>query len=1168
MSTAAFAPAAVVNAAIPNPEEMLNNPSFENGSISQGLVGIMLPGFYTTDSDTNAVVVSTGADRITAKDGSRFVKITGPGQGGMYLTGFPVSVGRACTFSCWMYITSADPAPSLYVTGMQGVTLQDANGASFGAGDLIEADASPDLLDQWQKITLDFQVQSAVGVASQVMLGVRNGYTGNQNICAPFYVDNFSLMSSPAYSHTVTLLDGSAVFASVGVVDGFSLYSMGERHPYPVPMKPGYTFVSWSDGFTEYTNVFADITAQAIWAPANTYAVTFMYDDAGAVQTSYIAANTAPGAERMPADPVKEGGYIFVGWFTNPDGTGTQFTADTPVTGDMAVYAYWQSGAKSVTFVSDDAQYAQAYVAGGASLGSGMPVSPSKTGYTFGGWFTGRDGSGTLLTLAAPVNGDLIVYAYWKNDAQATSHSVTFISDGAQYAGVAAVDGASLGADMPTAPSKTGYAFGGWFTGQIGTGTEFTSDTAVTGDLTVYAKWTLNTHNIIFISDGAQYAQVTADWGRPLGDKMPRQPSKAGYTFSGWFTGQSGAGTQFTNGTPVTGDITLYARWSKIYNVTFVSDGFQYASAVVIDGASLDAAIPAVPEKAGYTFNGCFTGQNGTGTAFTSATPVTADITVYAYWMSDVTETHNVTFMSDGAQYSSVTVIDGASLGASMPAAPTKTGYSFGGWFTGQYGLGTAFTDSTPVTGDITVYAKFSPTTFYHVIFMSDDAEYTRTSNNIPPGQSLGYLPFLRKAGYALGGWFTGENGTGTELTCFTPITGNLTVYAYWMSGVQDTAVIINASTYTGDDVFNQSVGSAFGPGVYYIGDTVTVTDFSPPSYTFEGWYVDGVKVSDDNPYTFIATKDMMVYALVLDFSTYIQVIAEPGGTATVGGGYPSGDTVTLTATPDSGYIFDGWYEWYDLNTPVSGDAVYTFAFRPLAVPPVSNQLIARFTALSEEDTVTFMSDDVQYAKVSASPGASLGVNMPIVPVKTGYAFGGWFTDENGAGAAFTAGTPVTGGLTVYALWTAAADKTALAALISQVDGMFGDCAFDGFTSASVADLKSALAAARGVCDDGAASQADTDGAYNTLNSSLKAAQASPAIFTLNTKSMAAKIGKAQKIVFVWNGYGAPVFTTSNPAVCGVTADGTLTPQKAGAAVITVAAPGGMKAVFAVTVTA
>ncbi|MCL2352742.1 MAG: discoidin domain-containing protein, partial [Firmicutes bacterium] len=143
----------------------------------------------------------------------------------------------------------------------------------------------------------------------------------------------------------------------------------------------------------------------------------------------------------------------------------------------------------------------------------------------------------------------------------------------------------------------------------------------------------------------------------------------------------------------------------------------------------------------------------------------------------------------------------------------------------------------------------------------------------------------------------------------------------------------------------------------------------------------------------------------------------------------------------------------------------------------------------------------------------------------------------------------------------AAVDKDALAGAIAKAE------AYDAnrYTVASWAALSEALGKAREAyqSSDG---QAAIDAAAEALYAAMDALV--PAKLECPVKSMAAKIGKPLAIPYTWDGPGAPVITSSNQAVCGIGANGTLTPMKAGIAVITITAPDGTKVVFAVTVTA
>ncbi|MFP3040610.1 InlB B-repeat-containing protein [Treponema primitia] len=194
-------------------------------------------------------------------------------------------------------------------------------------------------------------------------------------------------------------------------------------------------------------------------------------------------------------------------------------------------------------------------------------------------------------------------------------------------------------------------------------------------------------------------------------------PTKSGNNFGGWYTAQNGGGSSFTATSVVTAPITVYAQWISgeptEYTVTFNAEGgtVSPASKEVISGNA--AGTLPTPTKSGNNFFGWFT-KNGTGgdwgDSFTTATVVTADITVYAQWGSGEPTLYTVTFNADGGTVSpaSKEVISGNAAGT-LPT-PTKSGSNFGGWYTAQNGGGSSFTATSVVTGDITVYAEWLAT--------------------------------------------------------------------------------------------------------------------------------------------------------------------------------------------------------------------------------------------------------------------------------------------------------------------------------------------------------------------------------------------------------------------------------------------------------------------------
>jgi uncharacterized repeat protein (TIGR02543 family) len=126
-----------------------------------------------------------------------------------------------------------------------------------------------------------------------------------------------------------------------------------------------------------------------------------------------------------------------------------------------------------------------------------------------------------------------------------------------------------------------------------------------------------------------------------------------------------------------------------------------------------------------------------------------------------------VTFDADGgspASAAAVTKVGGGTV--SLPADPTRAGYTFGGWFTAKDGGETAFAATTSVTANITVYAKWTLVSYTITYtfnsgtnFDDNPAEYTIES-------ALITLAAPTCTGYAFGGWYAeaGFTNTVTEI--------------------------------------------------------------------------------------------------------------------------------------------------------------------------------------------------------------------------------------------------------------------------------------------------------------------------------------------------------------------------------------------------------------------
>lgn len=396
------------------------------------------------------------------------------------------------------------------------------------------------------------------------------------------------------------------------------------------------------------TTVSAPITLYAQWTEAKT--VTF--DVQGGSEIAAQQVQTGKSAVR-PENPERVG-YAFAGWYTSADTSGSEYDFTAAVNDDVTLYAKWTPNMYAVTFDSQggSAVDAQQVAYGGYAT---QPATPTRDGYTFVGWTTDAAGT-TPYGFGMPVTGGITLYAKW-DDAGATYHTVTIhLNDGDDYSSDLPQDmtlfvkeGEKL--TIPdSAPSRGGYRFAG-LTSDEQRKTDYDAGTAVTADMTLYAKW-VKTWTVTFDTAGgsAVNSQTVDDGGVAVAPDP--SPTRDDCRFTGWqYDGKS-----YDFGSKVTGDITLTAQWVRTahqWTITFDLNGGHapagkdaktlYAEQKVYDGDSLvspTADIANEPQLDGYTFEGWSTVKDDAlavsvvsfDSSGKSLMPIDRDGTLYALW--------------------------------------------------------------------------------------------------------------------------------------------------------------------------------------------------------------------------------------------------------------------------------------------------------------------------------------------------------------------------------------------------------------------------------------------------------------------------------------------------------------------------------------------------------
>lgn len=238
--------------------------------------------------------------------------------------------------------------------------------------------------------------------------------------------------------------------------------------------------------------------------------------------------------------------------------------------------------------------------------------------------------------------------------------------------------------------------------------------------------------------------------------------------------------------------------------------------------------------------------------------------------------------------------------GAALPI-PTRTGYTFAGWYENPEFSGDPVKDvPTDSTENLNFYAKWTANTY--TISADVTPAYagnvtvngSDTSTTVVAGTEV-TLSATANSGYHFVAWV--ENGQ--TVSSNNPYTFTVNS-SHTLNAKFERLYTVTVGSTAG--------GTATGGGTYTEGDTVTLTATPNTGYRFVGW-VDqsGQSVSSDNPFTFVATSDSTLTAKFEQVYT-VTVNVSGNGTATADKTTATaGETVTLTATPNSGYHFDGW---------------------------------------------------------------------------------------------------------------------------------------------------------------------------------------------------------------------------------------------------------------------
>lgn len=544
-----------------------------------------------------------------------------------------------------------------------------------------------------------------------------------------------------------------------------------------MPARAKTVYALWAVNPTLSYNVNAP---QGSTAPGTPASRTVPYNTAASDTSGWTTGDTG----KIP-------GYRFDGWYTAPNGGRYDF--NTPLTGNVTVYAHWIGNGYTVRFAGNGAtggntpDQAFQYNIGQNLRRNGFV----RDGYTFTGWKRADNqqayGDGQWVTnLTTQPDGIVTMVAQWSaNEAHIRYNPNPPAGKTAGGNGTPNWDGHT--GDTPAIRGNgwtiDGYTFAGWTTNADGGGTKYAPGASWTasGTLTLYAQWTPGEAGLTYDGNGATGGKTDPQNGVTDQKVNVRQNgfTRDGYTFVTWNTQADCKGNAVKPNSEWTlrGSSTLYACWAGVaQTLTYHGNGATGGNTAAQSGHTGDELTTNANgfTRDGYTFVRWDTAKDGSGTAYGEGkngvgryTMKPAGNDLYAIWQANPA---SIRYRDDWGATGSTPDTTGVT-GQNVTIAQngfTRPGYTFTGWARdrrtnpslqpgGRYTL-------TPGTTTLWAQWKADPAHLIYNANTGSTSQTRRTDGVVDQTLTVIANPFTR-TGYTFTGWNTQADGRGRAYT-------------------------------------------------------------------------------------------------------------------------------------------------------------------------------------------------------------------------------------------------------------------------------------------------------------------------------------------------------------------------------------------------------------------
>lgn len=732
----------------------------------------------------------------------------------------------------------------------------------------------------------------------------------------------------PTYS-----VSASANPSNAGTITGAGTYASGASVTLTGAPATGYRFVNWSEGGTavstdlSYTfNLTANRTFVANFSLVS-YSISTSSIPAGGGTTSGGGSYNYGESATVTATPST--GYRFVNWTAGGTAVSTNASYTFTVTSNRTLVANFSTLTYTITTSTSPAGVGSASGGGTYNYGATATVTAATaTGYRFVNWTEGGTVVSTASSYTFTVNSNRSLLANYSINTYTITTSSSPVAGGT--ASGAGIYNHGTQATVTATPSS-GYLFVNWTESGSIVSTNVSYSFTVTGARTLVANYSLITYTITTASSPPAGGTTTGGGTfSPSATATLTASPATGYQFIGWTEAGTTVSTNATYSFLVSANRSLVATFQSISYLT-VNTLANPSSGGTATGSGTYSAGTIVTVRATEATGYNFVNWSEGGSTVSSSESYTFTLNTNRTLVANFSPISYTVATSSSPSAGGTTSGGGAFIygdAVTVTAVPAS-GYQFVNWTQGGTAVSTNSSYSFTLTGNRTLTANFSQNA-YTISTSSSPANGGTTSG----GGSFSHgdnatVSAVPSTGYTFVNWTQGGTVVSTNASYSFTVTSGLTLVANF-SQITYTVALSSAPA---------AGGTTSGAGTYGSGTTATVTATPATGYRFVNWTRGGTVVSNSDNYSFQVTENTIIVAnfIIASYSIVTTPVPVGGGTATGGGSFNFGSTVTVTAIPAFGYQFNNWTEG---GLAVSGNANYTFTVGG------NRNLLANFTLI------------------------------------------------------------------------------------------------------------------------------------------------------------------------------------------------------------------------------